>query len=140
MALIKCNIVSAQNEIYSGDIEMLVATGALGDVGIAHGHAPLLTQLAPGPVRIISEGGKEDVYFLSGGMLEVQPDVITVLSDTAVRAEDIDEAAALEAQEKARHELSDQQSEIDYGSATAQLAEAAARLRTLQAIRKKMGG
>jgi len=139
MALIKCNIVSAQNEIFSGDIEMLVATGALGDVGVAHGHAPLLTQLAPGPVRIISEGGEEEVYFLSGGMLEVQPDVITVLSDTAVRAEDLDEAAALEAQEKARHELSDQQSEIDYGSATAQLAEAAARLRTLQAIRKKMG-
>ena len=140
MALIKCNIVSAQNEIFSGNIEMLVATGALGDVGVAHGHAPLLTQLAPGPVRIISEGGEEEVYFLSGGMLEVQPDVITVLSDTAVRAEDLDEAAALEAQEKARHELSDQQSEIDYGSATAQLAEAAARLRTLQAIRKKMGG
>ncbi len=139
MALIKCNIVSAQNEIFSGNIEMLVATGALGDVGVAHGHAPLLTQLAPGPVRIISEGGVEEVYFLSGGMLEVQPDVITVLSDTAVRAEDLDEAAALEAQEKARHELSDQQSEIDYGSATAQLAEAAARLRTLQAIRKKMG-
>lgn len=140
MALIKCNIVSAQNEIFSGDIEMLVATGVFGDVGVAHGHAPLLTQLAPGPVRIISEVGEEEVYFLSGGMLEVQPDVITVLSDTAVRAEDIDEAAAIEAQEKARHELSDQQSEIDYGSATAQLAEAAARLRTLQAIRKKMGG
>lgn len=140
MALIKCNIVSAQNEIFSGDIEMLVATGMLGDVGIAHGHAPLLTQLAPGPVRIISEGGEEEVYFLSGGMLEVQPDVITVLSDTAVRAEDIDEAAAVEAQEKARSEISDQQSEIDYGVAAAQLAEAAARLRTLQAIRKKMGG
>lgn len=139
MALIKCNIVSAQNEIFSGDIEMLVATGMLGDVGIAHGHAPLLTQLAPGPVRIISEGGEEEVYFLSGGMLEVQPDVITVLSDTAVRAEDIDEAAAVEAQEKARSEISDQQSEIDYGVAAAQLAEAAARLRTLQAIRKKMG-
>ena len=140
MALIKCNIVSAQNEIFSGDIEMLVATGALGDVGIAHGHAPLLTQLAPGPVRIISEGGEEEVYFLSGGMLEVQPDIVTVLSDTAVRAEDIDEAAALEAQEKARQEISDQQSEIDYGAAASQLAEAAARLRTLQAIRKKMGG
>ena len=140
MALIKCNIVSAQNEIFSGDIEMLVATGALGDVGIAHGHAPLLTQLAPGPVRIISEGGEEEVYFLSGGMLEVQPDIVTVLSDTAVRAEDIDEAAALEAQEKARQEISDQQSEIDYSAATAQLAEAAARLRTLQSIRKKMGG
>ena len=138
MALIKCNIVSAQNEIFSGDIEMLVATGALGDVGIAHGHAPLLTQLAPGPVRIISEGGEEEVYFLSGGMLEVQPDIVTVLSDTAVRAEDIDEAAALEAQEKARQEISDQQSEIDYGAAASQLAEAAARLRTIQSLRNKL--
>ena len=139
MALIKCNIVSAQNEIFSGEIEMLVATGALGDLGFAYGHAPLLTQLAPGPVRIISEGGEEDVYYLSGGMLEIQPGVVTVLSDTAVRADDIDEAAALEAQEKARQILAEQSTEIDYTSAAAQLAEAAARLRTLQSIRKKMG-
>jgi len=139
MALIKCNIVSAQNEIFSGEIEMLVATGALGDLGVAYGHAPLLTQLAPGPVRIISEGGEEEVYYLSGGMLEVQPGVVTVLSDTAVRADDIDEAAALEAQEKARQILAEQNTEIDYTAAAAQLAEAAARLRTLQSIRKKMG-
>ena len=139
MALIKCNIVSAQNEIFSGEIEMLVASGALGDLGVAYGHAPLLTQLAPGPVRIISEGGEEEVYYLSGGMLEVQPGVVTVLSDTAVRADDIDEAAALEAQEKARQILAEQNTEIDYTAAAAQLAEAAARLRTLQSIRKKMG-
>ena len=139
MALIKCNIVSAKNEIFSGEIEMLIATGALGDLGVAHGHAPLLTQLAPGPVRIISEGGEEEVYYLSGGMLEIQPGIVTVLSDTAVRADDIDEAAALEAQEKARQVLAEQSSEIDYTSAAAQLAEAAARLRTLQSIRKKMG-
>lgn len=139
MALIKCNIVSAKNEIFSGEIEMLIATGALGDLGVAYGHAPLLTQLAPGPVRIVSEGGEEEVYYLSGGMLEIQPGIVTVLSDTAVRADDIDEAAALEAQEKARQIIAEQSTEIDYTSAAAQLAEAAARLRTLQSIRKKMG-
>lgn len=139
MALIKCNIVSAEKEIFSDEIEMLVATGLLGDVGIAYGHAPLLTQLAPGPVRIMTSGGAEEIYYLSGGLLEVQPKVITVLSDTAVRAEDIDEAAALEAQTQARNMLSDNSSEINYSTAAALLAESAARLRTLQAIRKKMG-
>lgn len=139
MALIKCNIVSAEQEIFSDEIEMLVATGILGDVGIAYGHAPLLTQLAPGPVRIITEGGAEEIYYLSGGLLEVQPKVITVLSDTAVRAEDIDEAAALEAQAHARSLLSEASSEINYSAAASALAEAAARLRTIQAIRKKMG-
>ena len=139
MALIKCNIVSAEKEIFSDEIEMLVATGLLGDVGIAYGHAPLLTQLAPGPVRIMTSGGSEEIYYLSGGILEVQPKVITVLSDTAVRAEDIDEAAALEAQTQARNMLSDNSSEINYSTAAALLAESAARLRTLEAIRKKMG-
>ena len=139
MALIKCNIVSAEKEIFSDEIEMLVATGLLGDLGIAYGHAPLLTQLAPGPVRIMTSGGSEEIYYLSGGILEVQPKVITVLSDTAVRAEDIDEAAALEAQIQARNMLSDNSSEINYSTAAALLAESAARLRTLEAIRKKMG-
>lgn len=139
MALIKCNIVSAEQEIFSDEIEMLVATGILGDVGIAYGHAPLLTQLAPGPVRIMTAGGAEEVYYLSGGLLEVQPKVITVLSDTAVRAEDIDEAAALEAQAHARSQLSEASSEINYSAAASALSEAAARLRTIQAIRKKMG-
>ncbi len=140
MALIQCDIVSAEKEIFSGEVEMVVAAGSLGDVGVAYGHAPLLTQLQPGPIRVINEGGEEDVYFISGGMLEIQPKVITVLADTAVRADDIDEASAQQAQEKARHALANQSSEIDYSTALAELAEAAARIRTIQQIRKKMGG
>lgn len=140
MALIQCDIVSAEKEIFSGEVEMVVAAGSLGDVGVAYGHAPLLTQLQPGPIRVINEGGEEDVYFISGGMLEIQPKVITVLADTAVRADDIDEASAQQAQEKARHALTNQSSEIDYSTALAELAEAAARIRTIQQIRKKMGG
>lgn len=140
MALIQCDIVSAEKEIFSGKVAMVVAAGSLGDVGVAYGHAPLLTQLQPGPIRVINEGGEEDVYFISGGMLEIQPKVITVLADTAVRADDIDEASAQQAQEKARHALANQSSEIDYSTALAELAEAAARIRTIQQIRKKMGG
>jgi len=140
MTLIQCDIVSAEKEIFSGEVEMVVAAGSLGDLGLAYGHAPLLTQLEPGPIRVISDGGEEEVYFISGGMLEVQPKVITVLADTAVRADDIDEAAALEAQEKARQALANQSSEINYTAALAELAEAAARIRTIQQIRKKLGG
>ena len=140
MTLIQCDIVSAEHEIFSGEVEMVVAAGSLGDVGVAYGHAPLLTQLQPGPIRVISDGGEEEVFFISGGMLEVQPKVITVLADTAVRAHDIDEAAALEAQEKARQALANQSAEINYTAALAELAEAAARIRTIQQIRKKLGG
>ncbi len=140
MTLIQCDIVSAENEIFSGNVEMVVAAGSLGDLGVSYGHAPLITQLKPGPIRVINEDGEESVFFISGGMLEVQPKVITVLADTAVRADDIDEAAALEAQEKARQTLANQSSEINYTVALAELAEAAARIRTIQQIRKKMGG
>ena len=140
MSLIQCDIVSAEKEIFSGEVEMVIAAGTLGDVGVAYGHAPLLTQLQPGPIRVINDVGEEEVYFISGGMLEIQPKVITVLADTAVRADDIDEASAQEAQEKARQALANQSSEIDYSTALAELAEAAARIRTIQQIRKKMGG
>ena len=140
MTLIQCDIVSAENEIFSGGVEMVIAAGSLGDLGVSYGHAPLITQLKPGPIRVINENGEEAVYFISGGMLEVQPKVITVLADTAVRADDIDEAAALEAQEKARQALANQSAEINYTTALAELAEAAARIRTIQQIRKKMGG
>jgi len=140
MTLIQCDIVSAENEIFSGEVEMVVAAGSLGDLGVSYGHAPLITQLKPGPIRVINEGGEEEVYFISGGMLEVQPKVITLLADTAVRADDIDEAAALEAQEKARQALANQSAEINYTAALAELAEAAARIRTIQQIRKKLGG
>ncbi len=136
---VQCDIVSAEREIFSGLVEMVIATGSVGDLGITYGHAPLLTGIKPGPVRLIKQGGEEEIYFISGGYLEVQPYHITVLADTALRAEDMDEAAAIEAQQHAQQQLADQSSEIDFQRAAAQLAEAAAQLRTLQAIKRKAG-
>lgn len=134
-----CDIVSAEAAIFSGLAEMVVAHGTLGDLGIEYGHAPLLTALEPGPVRVKVQGGEEQIFYVSGGFLEVQPGVVTILADTAVRATDLDEAAAVEAQKTAVHSLSDKQADIDYGRAAAELAAAAAQLRTIQQIRKKMG-
>jgi F-type H+-transporting ATPase subunit epsilon len=136
---IHCDIVSAEEEIFSGLVEMLVASGTLGDLGISYGHAPLLTSLEPGPIRVKTQHGEEQVYYVSGGYLEVQAGIVTVLADTALRAADIDEAAALEAQKEAEHALANQSGDFDYGRAAAQLAAAAAQLRTLQQIRKKLG-
>ena len=136
---VHCDIVSAEEAIFSGLVEMVVAHGALGDLGIAPGHAPLLTELKPGPVRVITQGGEERIYYVSGGFLEVQPGTVSILADTAVRADDVDEAAAIEAQKAAEAALANQHGEFDYGRAAAQLAEAAAQLRTIQALKKKMG-
>lgn len=136
---VQCNIVSAEREIFSGLVEMVIATGTLGELGINYGHAPLLTSLKPGPIRVIKQGGAEDVFYVSGGFLEVQPYQITVMADTALRAADVDEAAALKAQELAQQELTNKSGEFDYSRAAIQLAEASAQLRTLQAIRKKAG-
>jgi F-type H+-transporting ATPase subunit epsilon len=136
---VQCDIVSAEREIFSGLVEMVIATGSLGEVGITYGHAPLLTGIKPGPVRLIKQGGSEEIFFVSGGYLEVQPYHITVLADTALRADDMDEAAALEAQQLAQQQLSEQSNQIDFQRAAAQLAEASAQLRTLQAIKKKAG-
>jgi F-type H+-transporting ATPase subunit epsilon len=136
---VHCDIVSTEKSIYSGLVEMVIAHGTMGDLGVAPGHAPLLTQLKPGPVRLITQGGGEEIYYVSGGFLEVQPNVVTVLADRVVRAHDVDEAAAKQAMEEASRSLLNQSSEINYGSAAAQLAEAAAQLRTIQALRKKMG-
>lgn len=136
---VHCDIVSAEKSIFSGLVELVVAHGTLGDLGVAHGHAPLLTQLKPGPVRVIKQGGAEEVYYVSGGMLEVQPNLVTVLADTALRAADVDEAAAQQAVEEARRHLANQSAEINYSAAAVQLAEAVAQLRTIQALRKKMG-
>jgi F-type H+-transporting ATPase subunit epsilon len=134
-----CDIVSAEQAIYSGLAERVVAHGTLGDLGIEYGHAPLLTSLEPGPVRVKTQGGEEQVYYVSGGFLEVQPGIVTILADTALRAQDLDEAAAQEAQRQAEQALAQQSSEIDYSRATAQLAAAVAQLRTIQQIRKKLG-
>jgi F-type H+-transporting ATPase subunit epsilon len=137
---VQCNIVSADESLFSGAVEMVVATGSLGELGINAGHAPLLSDLKPGPVRVIKEAGEEEIFFLSGGYLEVQPNAISILADTAVRANDIDEAAAAEAVKTAEQAIANQTGEIEYSKAAAMLAEATAQLQTVRALRKKMGG
>lgn len=136
---IHCDIASAEQEIFSGLAELVVATGSLGDLGVSYGHAPLLTDLKPGPVRVVKQGGEEEIYYVSGGFIEVQPSVVSILADTAIRAGDVDEAAALEAQKQVEHELANQSADFDYSRAATRLAEAAAQLRTLQKIRKSIG-
>jgi F-type H+-transporting ATPase subunit epsilon len=130
-----CSIVSAEQEIFAGQVEMIVASGTIGELGILPGHTPLLSGVKPGPVRLILEGGEEELFFASGGFIEVQPTSITILADTATRADDLDEAAALEAKKKAELELSDQRSDIDFARVTADLQEQAAMLRTIQKVR-----
>ena len=137
MSNIKISIVSSSEEIYSGEASMVFATGSLGELGIAPGHTPLLTGLAPGPVRV-QNGDQEETFFCSGGFVEVQPDMVTILSDTAERADSLDESEALKAKEAAEQTLADQQSTIDYTKAAAQLAEAVARLKTIQKLRKNI--
>ncbi len=136
---VQCNIVSAEREIFSGLVEIVVASGSLGDLGVTYGHAPLLTSLQPGPIRVIKQGGAEEVFYVSGGFLEVQPYFVSVLADTALRASDMDEAAALEAQQAALQSITNKSGEFDFARAAIQLAEASAQLRTLQAIRRKAG-
>ncbi|QTF92804.1 F0F1 ATP synthase subunit epsilon [Halomonas sp. BM-2019] len=134
-----CNIVSAEAAIFSGEVEQLVASGIMGDLGILPGHAPLLTELQPGPIRVIHDGGQEENFYVSGGFLEVQPDVVTILADAASRAGDLDEASAEEARQHALKAFSDKSAELDYTRAAAELAEAVAQLRTIQQLRKKAG-
>lgn len=136
---IHCDIVSAEEEIFSGLVEMLVASGEVGELGVSYGHAPLLTSLVPGPVRVITQSGNEEIFYVSGGFLEVQPGVVSILADTALRAADMDEAAAEEARKEAEHALANQSGEFDYGRASARLAEAAAQLATLRKIRQRGG-
>jgi F-type H+-transporting ATPase subunit epsilon len=134
---IQCDIVSAQEEIFSGEAAMIFATGSMGELGISPRHAPLITQLKPGPVRVQQPDGEEAFFFVGGGILEVMPHIVTVLADTAVRADDLDEAAAVRAKEEAERELQDQAGEMDIAEAQARLLEAAAQLRALEQLRKK---
>jgi F-type H+-transporting ATPase subunit epsilon len=136
---VHCDIVSAEKAIFSGLVEQVVANGSLGDLGVQFGHAPLLTALKPGPVRVRRQGGEEEIYYVSGGYLEVQPNVVTILADVAVRADDMDEAAAETARQQAAQVFTNNTGELDYSRAAAQLAEAAAQLRTIQQLRKKLG-
>jgi len=131
------DIVSAEAEIFSGTVTMVFAPAEMGEVGIAPRHAPLLTRLKPGEIRIQQADGAEQSFFVSGGMLEVQPHVVTVLADTAIRAHDLDEAAAVEAKERAERMLADRHADIDYAKAQAELAQSIAQLRAIQKLRNK---
>jgi F-type H+-transporting ATPase subunit epsilon len=130
------DIVSAEEAIYSGLAEMVFAPAVEGEVGITPRHAPLLSPLKAGEVRVQIKPGQEEFFFISGGILEIQPHVVTVLADTALRAKDLDEAAALEAKQHAEKMLADKQSDIDYAKAQAELIEAMAQLQTIQKLRK----
>ncbi|GGG58698.1 ATP synthase epsilon chain [Pseudohongiella nitratireducens] len=131
-----CDIVSAEKQIFEGRVEMVVATGVQGDLGVAPGHAPLLTELIPGPVRCVLDDGQEEVYYVSGGYLEVQSGIVTVLADTAIRAADVDEAAAQKAIEDVQKAIANKDSEFEYSRAAAQLSEAVAQLRALKQLKR----
>ena len=133
---IQCDIVSAHAEIFSGEATMLIASGIAGELGITPRHAPLITQLKAGPVRVLMEDGEEEFFFVSGGILEVQPHMITVLTDTATRGADIDEVAAKAAKAEAERQLADRTGEMEIAEAQAQLMQAAAQLAALEQLRK----
>lgn len=137
---IHVDIVSAEQAIYSGAVEAVFASAVMGEVGIYPRHTPLLTQLKPGEVRVQLSNGQQEQFYVSGGMLEVQPHVVTILADTALRASDVDEAAALQAKADAERALKDKEGKMEYAEAQKQLAEAMAQLRSIQRLRKKGQG
>ncbi len=137
MATIKVDIVSAEGEIHSGDAAMVFAPASLGEVGIAPRHAPMLTTLKPGEVRVQTEEGDEEAFYITGGMLEIQPNQVTILADTALRGDQLDEAAALAAQQQAEKALEGASDETDIVRANAELQEARARYRATQKLKGK---
>mgnify|MGYP001470590137 CR=1 FL=1 len=138
MATIRCDIVSAESEIFRGTAQMVIATGEMGELGIAPRHAPLITRLKPGQVRVLLESGEEQFFYVSGGMLEVQPNLVTVLADTAIRARDLDEAAARNAKAEAERTLADRSDALSVAQAQAQLAQAMAQLQALEKLRRTL--
>jgi F-type H+-transporting ATPase subunit epsilon len=135
---IRCDIVSAEAEIFHGDVLMVVATGEMGELGIAPRHAPLITKLKPGYVRITLVGGEQQEFYISGGILEVQPQVVSVLADTAARTSDLDEAKAKAAKEDAERILAGRGEKMELAEAQAKLTEALAQLQALERLRKNM--
>ncbi|MBA8887097.1 F-type H+-transporting ATPase subunit epsilon [Dokdonella fugitiva] len=138
MATIRCDIVSAEEEIFHGQAQMVIATGEMGELGIAPRHAPLITRLKPGQVRVQLENGEEQFFYVSGGILEVQPQVVTVLADTAIRAKDLDEAAARGAKDEAERALANRTDALEVAQAQAQLAQAMAQLQALERLRRSL--
>jgi F-type H+-transporting ATPase subunit epsilon len=138
MSTIRCDIVSAEAEIFHGEANLVIATGESGELGIAPRHAPLLTRLKPGQVEVIGEDGKRHSYYVSGGILEVQPTSVTVLADTAQRADEIDEAAAKRAKEEAERILADRGDAKTVAEAQEQLVQAMAQLQALERLRRNL--
>lgn len=136
MSTLNCNIVSAQEELFNGEASMVIASGEEGELGITPRHAPLITRLKPGQVRVVGTDNEEEFLYISGGILEVQPELVTILADTAIRAHDLDEAAALKAKEEAERAMADHAAEVDYAEAQAQLTQAMAQLAALERLRK----
>ncbi len=135
---IRCDIVSAEAEIFHGTATLVVASGDEGELGIAPRHAPLITRLKPGQVRVVGESGEEQVFYVSGGIIEVQPQVVTVLADTAIRAKDLDEAAATRAKDQAERLLANRGDALEIAQAQAELAQAIAQLQAIERLRKQM--
>ncbi len=133
---IRCDIVSAEAEIFHGEAKMIVATGEEGELGIVPRHAPLITRLKPGQVRVIAENGDEQFFYVSGGILEVQPQVVTVLTDTAIRAKDLDEAAARRAKDEAERALANRTDAVEVAQAQVELAQAIAQLQAIERLRR----
>lgn len=138
MSTIQCDIVSAEEAIYSGEVTMVIASGVAGELGIAPRHAPLITQLKPGQVRVILADGTEEDFYVSGGILEVQPYMVSVLADTAVRANDIDEAAAIKAKEEAENLLKNSDKRQDLAQVQADLAKAVAQIQAITRLKKQL--
>lgn len=134
----QCDIVSATEMIYSSDVSMLVVTGIAGELGITPRHAPLITKLKAGPVRVIDHQGEENVFFAGGGILEVMPHMVTLLADTVIRADDIDEAAAAQAKAEAERMLMDRSGGMEVAEAQVKLKEAVEQLRALEQMRRRM--
>lgn len=138
MSTIRCDIVSAEKEIFHGNVSMVIATGEMGELGITPRHAPLITRLKPGQVRLKLENGDEQFFYVSGGILEVQPQVVTVLADTAERADDLDEAAARKAKDEAERAIANRTDALEVGEAQVQLAQALAQLQAMEQMRRSL--
>jgi F-type H+-transporting ATPase subunit epsilon len=134
----QCDIVSAQDEIWSGQAAQVFATGVSGELGVYPRHTPLITQLKPGPVRIVDEQGEEQFFFVGGGIIEIQPHIVTILADTAMRGDDLDEAAAQKSKEEAERAIADRTGELEVAEAQARLADAVAQLQAMEHLRKKL--